>query len=298
MQEIKLTEAGIVISIQGKVSVISSDGQVRVLKPGDQLQVGDIVLTSTNSKAIIQFEEHNSPITVNESCAACILINNDEQISANIQNVDADIFDETDVQALQQLILDGVDPTDTSSNDEIADLQKLIAEGIDPTSTPEFEAAAAGISGNQGSTVSPRIDATIEQIDVTSGYDTDYASSSIDSTENTEETQVRKAIISGEDEGTTIEDITTRISGKLEISDTNIDESRFNISETQTQYGVLTIDESGNWVYVLNNDLDLIQTLDEGETLSESITVISIDGTEHVISIVIEGNEDLSQISL
>ncbi|MCW0470769.1 VCBS domain-containing protein [Vibrio chagasii] len=44
------------------------------------------------------------------------------------------------------------------------------------------------------------------------------------------------------------------------------------------------------WTYFLNNDLDAVQELGDGDTLTETFTVTSADGTEHDITVTINGN--------
>ncbi|MCW0470749.1 VCBS domain-containing protein [Vibrio chagasii] len=41
----------------------------------------------------------------------------------------------------------------------------------------------------------------------------------------------------------------------------------------------------------LNNDLDAVQELGDGDTLTETFTVTSADGTEHDITVTINGTQ-------
>ncbi|QBG37049.1 VCBS domain-containing protein [Litorilituus sediminis] len=300
MQEVKLVEVGVVVSVVGNVSIITAEGIKRTLKVGDKVNPGDIILTSQQAKAVVQFEEHNGPVTVDSSCAACIAMDTNDSATVHVQEVAGDVLvlEEANVEQLQNLILAGVDPTATD-NDDIENLQALIEQGIDPTSAETFEAAAAGESGRQGSSISPKVDATIEEVAVTAGYDTSYAATTATNiAASSDDNEPRPAIISGEDQGIVVEDSATSISGKLDIIDTNADETQF-IAETITsQYGDLVIDEQGQWQFELANDLAEIQALGEQDTLTQTITVTSVDGTEHTITIEIQGTDDLSQITL
>ena len=68
-------------------------------------------------------------------------------------------------------------------------------------------------------------------------------------------------------------------------------------STTHTgQLGMLSIDAGGDWDYSVDNAT--VQFLDVGETVIETYTVESTDGTSHDITITINGAEDLSEITV
>ncbi|TKF13775.1 cell surface protein, partial [Vibrio genomosp. F6] len=60
--------------------------------------------------------------------------------------------------------------------------------------------------------------------------------------------------------------------------------------------GSLVIDADGDWTYTVDNNA--VQYLDEGETVTEIYTVSATDGTEHVVTITINGAEDPSDITV
>ncbi|MGZ0019643.1 VCBS domain-containing protein [Nitrosomonas sp. wSCUT-2] len=72
--------------------------------------------------------------------------------------------------------------------------------------------------------------------------------------------------------------------GSLSISDLDAGESSF-IQQTNTLgnhgYGRFSIDASGAWQYMADNNQSAIQELDTGETLTDSFTVSSFDGLAH-----------------
>ncbi|MGF1845414.1 VCBS domain-containing protein, partial [Vibrio clamense] len=110
------------------------------------------------------------------------------------------------------------------------------------------------------------------------------------------------AEITGIDTGAVIEDAANPMlsdSGKLEITDVDgADEAKFDISSVTPAadaLGSITIDESGNWDYSVDNTK--VQYLGEGETKSEQFTVESLDGTEHTITVTITGVNDAAEIS-
>ena len=61
-------------------------------------------------------------------------------------------------------------------------------------------------------------------------------------------------------------------------------------------YGSLDIDASGAWTYTLDNDSADIQGLGAGDTLTDTITVLSVDGTQQEITITIDGTNDVPVI--
>ncbi|WP_371924856.1 VCBS domain-containing protein [Endozoicomonas sp. SCSIO W0465] len=54
----------------------------------------------------------------------------------------------------------------------------------------------------------------------------------------------------------------------------------------------MTLDASGNWSYSADNSQPAIQSLNDGETLSDTLTVYSLDGTAHTVTITVNGRDD------
>lgn len=96
-------------------------------------------------------------------------------------------------------------------------------------------------------------------------------------------------VISGDDSGTVIEDTVLTTSGTLDITD--IDNDTGFVAETiALNYGILEIDSSGNWQYQLTaNNSDAVQSLNEGQSLSDPATVTTINGEIVPINITILG---------
>jgi VCBS repeat-containing protein len=57
-------------------------------------------------------------------------------------------------------------------------------------------------------------------------------------------------------------------------------------------YGTFTMTADGVWTYKLDNDNCAVQALDDCDTLTDTFTVTSVDGTEQVITITIQGADD------
>ncbi|WP_153301682.1 tandem-95 repeat protein, partial [Endozoicomonas arenosclerae] len=81
-------------------------------------------------------------------------------------------------------------------------------------------------------------------------------------------------------------------SGLLIVNDTDTGEGNFTAETITGSYGSLTIDASGNWTYTASNSQNAIQSLDDGENVTDTLTVQTADGTTHDISVVISGMND------
>lgn len=62
-------------------------------------------------------------------------------------------------------------------------------------------------------------------------------------------------------------------------------------------YGFFTITAAGVWTYMLDNTNHAVQALNVGDTLTDTLTVTSIDGTPQVVTITIHGSNDAAIIS-
>jgi VCBS repeat-containing protein len=103
------------------------------------------------------------------------------------------------------------------------------------------------------------------------------------------------AIIAGDDQGSVTEDATTPTitdSGTLTITDVDLNEATFAAGTVAGAWGSLDINSGGNWTYTADTTQTAIQELGAGSTLTETISVQSIDGTTHDITIVINGTND------
>ena len=62
-------------------------------------------------------------------------------------------------------------------------------------------------------------------------------------------------------------------------------------------YGTYTLTAAGVWTYTLDNSNADVQARNAGETLTDTFTVITIDGTSQVVTIIINGTNDAAVIS-
>ena len=103
------------------------------------------------------------------------------------------------------------------------------------------------------------------------------------------------ATISGTDTGSITEDsapFSLTTGGTLTIADPDNGQAQFISSTYGGTYGDVTINPLGGWTYTASNLNPVIDALDAGETLTDVISVTSVDGTSHDITITINGAND------
>ncbi|MCY1668978.1 VCBS domain-containing protein [Rhizobium sp. SL86] len=102
-------------------------------------------------------------------------------------------------------------------------------------------------------------------------------------------------VLGGDVAGSVTEDTTLSASGTLTIVDPDAGESGF-VPQTNAlgQYGTFTVDASGHWTYTLDNDKSDVQALGLGDTLTDTFTVTSADGTNsQTVTVTIDGTNDM-----
>jgi VCBS repeat-containing protein len=107
------------------------------------------------------------------------------------------------------------------------------------------------------------------------------------------------AIIGGADTGEVAEDGALVATGALTISDSDAGESAFRpLAGAAGSYGLFHLLENGSWHYSLDNNNEFVQALSEGDTLSDTITIMSVDGTAHDLTITISGANESEPLML
>ncbi len=98
-------------------------------------------------------------------------------------------------------------------------------------------------------------------------------------------------VIGGVTSGTVSEDDVLTSYGQLSIIDADAGQSQFQPQPNFVSlFGTFTVDADGNWTYALDNTDTEVQALENGETLNDSFTVLSADGSKsQVIEIIING---------
>ena len=106
--------------------------------------------------------------------------------------------------------------------------------------------------------------------------------------------------ITGDIIGQVTEDGSSSATGNLQHTDidTNNTNDVWQVQSDQSiDYGSYSIDANGNWSYNLDNSHTAVQALDTGNTLIDSFTVLTEDGTEQVVSITINGVDEAASTS-
>ncbi|TVM58242.1 retention module-containing protein, partial [Vibrio cholerae] len=121
MQSQVVTQPVTVTSLSGNVVVVNAQGQARIVNAGDVLQPDDIIITVNQSA--IELQTTQGGVQIDENCVACLPEFSADgqpevqaapiqgQINLDLAQLDTANFDEQAIAAIQQAILDGVDPT-------------------------------------------------------------------------------------------------------------------------------------------------------------------------------------------
>lgn len=105
------------------------------------------------------------------------------------------------------------------------------------------------------------------------------------------------ATISGTSAGKVTEDGTLTFTGQLAVADVDAGESQLQAIAAGTAgangYGTFEVGADGSWTYTLDNADPAVQALNDGETLTDTITVLSQDGSDsETVTVTINGADD------
>ncbi|WP_394130624.1 VCBS domain-containing protein, partial [Shewanella maritima] len=87
-----------------------------------------------------------------------------------------------------------------------------------------------------------------------------------------------------------------RVDGVLSVTDVDNGQAQFTAESLQGQFGTLSINDLGHWTYTADNAQAAIQGLKTGESLTDTLLVHSVDGTEQKITVTINGTDDKAVI--
>ena len=68
-------------------------------------------------------------------------------------------------------------------------------------------------------------------------------------------------------------------------------------TDSASGYGSYTLTAAGLWIYTLDNSNATVQALNVGQTLTDTFTVTTVDGTQQLVTITITGRNDAAVIS-
>ncbi|ASW80949.1 retention module-containing protein [Vibrio anguillarum] len=253
----------------GQMIVVDANGNVRVLQPGEKTLPGEIIISASNAS---QNDVGN---------------NNDVQISkvnADGRNVDI--------------------------TNDINEIFAALEQGQDPTQLGEDLATAAGESNGSSPTGSVSIarDA-LETIAATEFSTSALTALGLSETQSLTllESYSQSAlgsIVTGTNDAATIAgdtavvadetDAALTLSGTLSSEDVDNTDNRFTAKTIEGTNGTFSIDANGAWTFVANSAFN---EMNVGDSKVESFTVTSVDGTEQVVKVTINGTNDAATIA-
>ncbi|MBP9737189.1 MAG: VCBS domain-containing protein, partial [Rhodoferax sp.] len=81
--------------------------------------------------------------------------------------------------------------------------------------------------------------------------------------------------------------------GQLTITDVDTGQDHFEVQINKPgTYGTFSVGASGHWTYTADNAQTNVQSLNVGEALTDHLLVLSADGTQHTVSVTIQGTND------
>ena len=94
---------------------------------------------------------------------------------------------------------------------------------------------------------------------------------------------------------------TPTVTGTLTDTDVDNTPNTFTAVSSPTAsaggYGTFTMTKAGVWTYTLNEANSVVQALNVGDTLTDTFTVTTVDGTPKVVTVTIHGANDAAIIS-
>jgi VCBS repeat-containing protein len=101
------------------------------------------------------------------------------------------------------------------------------------------------------------------------------------------------ASIGGALSGSITEDaIPNTVSGTATATDVDNPNNTFQVESGNATHGTFSVAANGTWTYALNNADSTVDALNNGNTLPDSFTIHSADGTAQTVSITINGHTD------
>jgi VCBS repeat-containing protein len=268
-------QVGAVIAIQGNAEVTLATGQTKPLSLNDVVNIGDAISAPANSQVVIHTGTH--PITVQPGQTLIIDSNSAADQIAGAK-ADANASDNT-----EQFDPNELAPTAAGQESETTDQDTSVVD--------------AGISISQLSTLQPLSleDSLLAANDEITQSPTAQASLLTEDDE-TSDTLLPTANIGENSDPRTID--LGKINVSEDISVEHAGDSSINASAQalDTQYGTLSVSDTGAWQYQLNNQLGDIQQLSAGDSLKEVITVKG-NNANYQLAITINGTNDSAQIS-
>lgn len=205
---------------------------------------------------------------------------------------------EVSIDAVGDLVLEDVDTLDshtwTVEPNSNADLGTFNVDSTGKWSFGLNSAAAAFLALGEGDSID--VIYVVQVADNNSAIDTQEVTITITGSNN-------GPIIGGTSTGSVVEDTVEEASGSLSSADVDLgDTATWSVLAPDTgAFGSITIDANGKWTYTIDNALATTQSLSQGQTVTETFTVIVTDGSgaqaTQVVTIDVTGTNDLPEIT-
>jgi VCBS repeat-containing protein len=110
------------------------------------------------------------------------------------------------------------------------------------------------------------------------------------------------AVVGGVNIGSVTEETQLAATGQLTVTDPDPGQAAFNTVSNAAGtngHGTFSINTSGSWLYNLNNTAPAVQALGAGQSITDSYTFSTIDGTttNATVSVTINGTNDAPTLS-
>ena len=153
--------------------------------------------------------------------------------------------------------------------------------------------ATGAYSYQPNSAVINQINSTkYEAFNITASNSTETAYSTFSVRLNSSGSANEPTIFSGDSTASVTEDGVLSASGTLVVTDVDVGDSLIIPKSTSGTYGDFSINSNGNWNYLLNNSLNSVQKIGNGQTLTDLITVQTAGGAYQTIVVNINGAND------
>ncbi|GLR77093.1 retention module-containing protein [Aliivibrio sifiae] len=205
---------------------------------------------------------------------------------------------EVSVSAVGDLILEDIDGLDTHLwTVEPNDNAELGAFTVDSNGRWNFDlntSAAAFLALGANETLD--VIYVVQVDDQNGGLDTKEVTITVTGSNN-------GPVIGGTSTGSVVEDTVDTASGVLVSADLDTtDTATWSVEAPSSgSYGEITVDANGKWTYTIDNALAATQSLSQGQTVTETFTVVVTDGSgaqaTQVVTIDVTGTNDLPEIT-
>ncbi|NQZ60286.1 MAG: hypothetical protein HRT88_22785, partial [Lentisphaeraceae bacterium] len=277
----KVTTASTVSVVDNKLEFVA----------GDEF---DYLATGKTATVIVSYEmQDNEGLTSTSTATITITGTNDTPVAS----VDTDAGHENETVTVDVLANDtDIDHTDQSSNftlNSVVITTNAHSTGYDAAKVTT--AATVSVVGNKLEFVAG------DEFDYLATGDTAtvIVSYEMQDNEGLTSTSTATITITGTNDAATVSSATETLTetnavltkaGKLSSSDVDNDDNSFIASTTPGTIGTLVIDSAGNWQFTAKDAFD---RLSSGDSVNETFTVASIDGTESSIEITINGTNEV-----